>query len=502
MLASTAAAFPDRVAVVGGGHRWTYAGLDAAATACARALRPLVAPGTPVAVSSFPHPAFLAGYYGAVRAGAVVLPLNPLLPDAAVERVLEQSGAGVALVTPEVYDRVRGMRGRLPRLARLHPWWGEDAAVPLTDTTAAAWEAPSPSPGEEDIAAVMFTSGTTGPSKGVAVSHRAVRVNAAQFGRCHHMDAASVVLCHLPIVSPMHMNAAVRAGACQVLCPSPDIMTSVRLANEHRATHYYSLPVRLARLATDPDLARLSLESVSMIAAGNQTLAPRIVSGLSQRFGVPVFQGYGLTESAHLAHTDGPVHPRPGSCGPPVPGSESRIVDIDTAEVLAPGEVGELQVRGPQLMSGYTNRPELRPFDEEGWFATGDVGSLDEEGYLYVLDRLVDVFRHEGMLVSPSLIERLLQEHPEVAEAAVADRADGEQGRAPVAFLVLTEPAPVDREKTVTAVLESVNAVLEPHERLRDAVVVPAVPRSATNGKVDRKALRAGLCDGPATITV
>ncbi len=157
----------------------------------------------------------------------------------------------MALLHPEVFERVRGMRERLPRLAHLHPWWGEGAAVPLLDTTnttdttaAGSW---SPGSGS-DIAVVMFTSGTTGPSKGVAVSHRAVRTNAAQFGECHHIGAESVVLTHLPIVSPMHMNAAVRVGACQVLCPSPDIVASVRRADAHRATHYYSLPVRLLSL--------------------------------------------------------------------------------------------------------------------------------------------------------------------------------------------------------------------------------------------------------------
>ncbi|MFE0043460.1 class I adenylate-forming enzyme family protein [Streptomyces albireticuli] len=505
MLAAAAAAFPDRVAVVGERHRWTYAELDAAADDHARALRPLVeGSGAPVAVSSFPHPAFVAGYYGAVRAGAVVVPLNPLLPDAAVERVLEQSGAAVALLAPEVYERLTAWRQRPSRLEHVFPLWGEGGAEPVTAIAPApASGAPlPPGRGGEDTAVVMFTSGTTGPSKGVAVSHRAVLTNAAQFGECHRVGAGSVVLCHLPIVSPMHMNAAVRAGACQVLCPSPDIAEAVRRANEHGATHYYSLPVRLARLATAPELAGLSLTTVTMIAAGNQTLAPQVVAGLSERFGVPVFQGYGLTESTHLAHTDGPVDPRPGSCGPPVPGSESRIVDIDTAEVLAPGEIGELQIRGPQLMTGYTNRPGQEPFDGEGWFATGDVGSLDGEGYLYVLDRLVDVFRHDGLLVSPSLVERLLQEHPAVVEAAVADRADGGRGRAPVAFLVLAEPGPGSRAETVAAVIESVNAVLEPHERLRDAVVVPAVARSATNGKVDRKALRAGLRGGLATLPV
>jgi long-chain acyl-CoA synthetase len=504
LLTAAARAYPGRPAVAGE-NGLTFAELDAWATDFADALEPLLdRPGAAVAVSSYPDPSFMAGYYGAIRAGAVVVPVNPLLPEGALERVLEQSGAAVALLTPEVYDRVAKLRPRLPALGHAFRLWaagtGTGAGAERTDGTVLVPRdtVRTDGPGRRgtaapgDTAVIMFTSGTTGPSKGVAVPHSGIRTNAAQFGEAHGIHSGSVVLCHLPIVSPMHMNAAVRAGACQVLCPSPEIGDSVRAAAEHGATHYYSLPVRLTRLATAPEFAGASLETVTMIAAGNQTLAPRIISALSGRFGVPVFQGYGLTESAHLAHTDGPVDPRPGSAGPPVAGSSSRIVDIGTGAVLGPGGTGELQIRGPQLMSGYVNRPDLAPFDEEGWFSTGDVGRLDEDGYLYVLDRLADVFRHDGALVSPSRLERALEEHPAVTEAAVADQPDGDRGRAPVAFLAVAPGADPGE------VLAAVNAGLAPHERIRHAVPVTAVRRSPTNGKVDRKALRAGLLDEPA----
>ncbi|MGY6026927.1 class I adenylate-forming enzyme family protein [Streptomyces spinosirectus] len=500
LLAATAAAHPGRLAVAGEGEL-TFAELDAWATAYAHALRPLLSrPAARVAVSSFPDPAFMAGYYGALRAGAVAVPVNPLLPEAALERVLEQSGAEVALLTPAVYGGVLPLLGRLPALAHVFQLWAEDGdpqtvLVPRDTARRDAGDegAAARSIAPDDTAVVMFTSGTTGPSKGVAVSHRAIRANAWQFGQAHGIGAGSVVLCHLPIVSPMHMNAAVRVGACQVLCPAPDIATSARLANEHGATHYYSLPVRLARLASAPELAGVTLEKVTMIAAGNQTLAPRVITALADRFGVPVFQGYGLTEAAHLAHTDGPVDPRPGSAGPAVPGGRSRIVDIATRAVLGPGEPGELEISGPQLMTGYINRPDLRPFDEDGWFSTGDVGSLDEDGCLYVLDRLVDVFHHDGELVSPSRLERALEEHPAVAEAAVADQADGDRGRTPVAYLAL---APGSRQDCAEA-LAAVNDRLRPYERIRHAVAVAEVRRSPTNGKVDRKALRAELAERP-----
>ncbi|MFD6194045.1 class I adenylate-forming enzyme family protein [Streptomyces sp. NPDC060275] len=507
LLAAAAAAHPDRPAVIGE-TRLTFADLDARASRYAEALRPLIAGrGAPVVVSSAPHPEFMAAYYGAIRAGAVAIPMNPLLPDPAVERIIEQSGAVVALLAPRVFTRVEASRPRLPRLAHVFRLWddaGEGgvlvAAGPGPTSTARAGGPASVTPVADgsDPAVVMFTSGTTGPSKGVAVSHHAVRTNAAQFGDAHGIDDRSVVMCHLPIVSPMHMNAAVRAGACQLLCPDPDIRSSVRMANAHRATHYYSLPVRLARLASAPELGGLAFDTVRMIAAGNQTIAAHIIKGLSERFGVPVFQGYGLTESTHLAHTDGPVEPRPGSAGPPVAGSRSRIVDTVTGRVRGPGEVGELQINGPQLMTGYVNRPELSPFDDEGWFATGDVARLDEDGYLYVLDRLADVFRHDGLLVSPSRLERALEAHPDVVEVGVADQPDGSRGRTPVAFVVPKDARSDSGPMQCGALLAAVNSSLEAHERIRHAVVTDAVRRSATNGKVDRKALREELARRPA----
>jgi long-chain acyl-CoA synthetase len=501
MLAATAALLPDKVAIIGEedtpGGVLTYAELDALASTYACALQPLLSgPDQLVAISNAPHPSFVAAYYGAIRAGAVVVPVNPMLPEKALERILEQSGAVLALLTPEAHLSVTAMRGRLPKLTNTFQLW---SAANANTGSALVRHADDEQPAAvsttaEDLAVVLFTSGTTGPSKAAAISHRAVAINARQFGQAHHICSESVVLCHLPIISVMHMNAAVLAGASQLLCPAPNIADSLQRAARFGATHYYSLPVRLTQLATDPSLAGIALDSLQMIAAGNQTLATSTIRQLSRRFGVPVFQGYGLTESTHLAHTDGPDQPRPGSAGPPVAGSQSRIVDLVTGAVLEPHQLGQLQIRGPQLMRGYLNRPELVPFDKDGWFSTGDVGTLDSDDYLYVADRLVDVFHHDGQLISPSKLEMLLAGQAGVREVAVADQADGERGRSPVAFVVMTQPQ-LDPRGPVAVV----NALLEPYERIRHVVTVEKVYRSATNGKVDRLRLRNQLAEHPAT---
>lgn len=500
MLSATAALLPDHVAVIGEedapGGVLTYAELDALASTYACALQPLLSgPGQLVAISNAPHPSFVAAYYGAIRAGAVVVPVNPMLPEKSLERILEQSGAVLALLTPEAHLSVTAMRDRLPKLTTTFQLWsaGKTDTGPALVRRAGDEQPTAVSTTAEDLAVVLFTSGTTGPSKAAAISHRSVGINARQFGQAHHIGSDSVVLCHLPIISVMHMNAAVLAGASQLLCPAPDIAGSLRRAARFGATHYYSLPVRLAQLATDPSLAGITVDSLQLIAAGNQTLATGTIRQLSRRFGVPVFQGYGLTESTHLAHTDGPVRPRPGSAGPPVAGSRSRIVDLLTGAVLGPHQLGQLQIRGPQLMQGYLNRPDLVPFDEDGWFSTGDVATLDGEDYLYVADRLADVFWHDDLLISPSKLESLLAEQAGVREVAVADQSDGARGRSPVAFVVMTHPQ-LDPRGPVAVV----NALLEPHERIRSVVAVDQVHRSATNGKVDRLRLRNQLVTHPA----
>jgi long-chain acyl-CoA synthetase len=457
---------PDRRAIGG----LTYRELDERIDRFAAALGDLLGhSGAVVAVTSVLDPVFAVAYYGVARAGNVSVVVNPLLPGSALEYALRTSNAELAIVTPETAATLA--RDRLPALRH----------VILIDsvTELAGRGAPEPSTTMDSVASILFTSGTTGAPKAVPLTHRNLIVNAAQTAHAQGLDGTSVMLNYLPTFHTMHLNAAVCAMATQVLYAGNDVLGSLAAADKHRVTHYYSLPMRLATLATHPNLGRLT--TVTALLSGGSALPPATASALATALGVPVVQGYGLAEASPLTHFNAPSEPRAGSCGRPVAGTESRIVDIANRSVLPLGEVGELQVRGPQVMSGYLGAPA--ELDEAGWLSTGDVGRLDADGFLYLVDRLRDVFKVDNFLVSPTELEGVVRQHPSVADCVVVDQPDPVHGALACALLVLRDNGVPD------AVAEFVNDRVPYYMHLRHVRVVDSIPRSR-NGKVQRRDLR------------
>nr|AFU65902.1 DacH [Dactylosporangium sp. SC14051] len=481
---------PDRVALRCGARQYTFAGLDDAVSRCAAVLRGLTAPGSVVAVAGVLDPAFAVGFLGAIRAGHVSAQVNPLLHEEALRHVLALSEATTAIVTPRMYRRLAGSRDWLPRLRRIILTHRD--AEPAGDAVPTLWElmrdAPAGSPpGDADpdaVACLQFTSGTTGPARAVRLSHRNLTVNAAQTAHGHRLSDTSVLFNFLPTFHLMHLTIGLTAGATHVLWPDDDVAGAVRGAAGCGATHFYSLPVRLIRLARDERLPGLRIPGLRAVLSGGSAVPPEVTEALQRHFAVPVTQGFGLAEtspSTHLGHLE---RPRTGSCGPPVPGTECRIVDVDTGRALPPGGVGEIQVRGPQLMLGYLGRDRSRDVDPDGWFATGDVGRVDEDGYLYVVDRIKDVFKCDNWLVSPSEIEATLRTHPAVADCVVFDHPDPDSGAVAHALAVVTDPA-----ADPAGLMSFVNERQPYYAHLKDVELVDAIPRSAT-GKVQRRALR------------
>jgi long-chain acyl-CoA synthetase len=248
----------------------------------------------------------------------------------------------------------------------------------------------------------------------------------------------------------------------------------------------------LLRLADDPRLPELKLASVEAIMSGGSALSPAAATTLSAHFGIPVTQGYGLAETSPLTHTDRIAAPRIGSVGTVVAGTGCRIVDLDSRAVLGAGERGEVQLRGPQLMSGYLDPAQPTGIDAEGWLSTGDVGYQDADGYLFLVDRLKDVFKVDNWLVSPSEIEAVLAGHPAVRECVVVDRPHPYRGAVPYAFVVLAQPEPLD------GIQDWANAQMPYYQHIQQIGVVDAIPRSP-NGKVARRDIRAWA--GPTNTT-
>lgn len=488
LLTRSAARRPRHAAIVAGERRLDYASFDAAVSALAAGLRARVGGRAVIAVSSVLDPDFAVAYYGAVRAGHTLATINPLVREADLAHVLGSSHARVALLDEGLLERLAAVRDRLPDLELVVPlgeavaWPGADDGALGTGVVDSVVSSP------DDVACLHFTSGTTGLPKAVQLTHRNLVVNARQVAKAHGLDDDSISLNNLPTYHPMHLNSAVFAGATQVLCADGDPAGPVHEANRRGATHFYSLPFRLARLAADPRLPELRLETVTRIASGGSALSPDSAARLTAHFGVPVFQGYGLAETSPLTHSDDPLNPVHGSVGPPVAETECRVVDVETRQVLADGKAGEVQVRGPQVMKGYLGFPDGTGLEPDGWLSTGDVGRIGPDGRLYLTDRLKDVFKYHNWLISPTEVERALGRHPLVADCVVFDHPEEPAGAVPHALVVLKDGdgAPDERLRSVCV---EVNVDLPYFQQIRFAQALEAIPRSP-NGKVQRRALR------------
>ncbi|WP_248958977.1 AMP-binding protein [Sphaerisporangium perillae] len=496
LLRRAAERAPERPALRAAGGDLTYAELDAEVDRCAAVLAGLGAgPDQVVAIAAALAPVFAIGYYAISRAGAVSVPVNPLLRAEGLEHVLRTSGAVVAILTPEVHAVLAPARDRLPLLRHVlltRPDPEAPEAVVLRERMARVTTGPAPAARDaEDVASILFTSGTTGAPKAVRLTHRNLTVNAAQTAHAHGLTADSVIFNYLPTFHLMHLNIATHAGCAQILHADPDVAASTETARRYGVTHYYSLPMRLSRLAADPNLADLRLTGVHAILSGGSALPPPVTARLAGHFGVPVVQGYGLAEASPQTHFDRPAAPVAGSCGPPSAGTGCRVVDVDARHVLPVGDKGEIQVRGPQLMKGYLGEEPSAHLDGEGWFSTGDIGVMDAEGRLFVVDRLKDVFKCDNFLVSPTEIERVLARHPAVADCVVVDRPDEFSGAVACALVVSRDP-----ETGAAELAEFVNGQLPYYQHLRHVELVDAIPRSQ-NGKIQRRELRALVLDRP-----
>ncbi|MFJ8546470.1 AMP-binding protein [Streptomyces sp. NPDC093586] len=512
LLRSAAARDPEGIAVRTADTAWTFRELDARADRIAAFVRRETGrrPGARVGVACVLDPVFAAAYHGVARAGATVVLINPLLGEDALRHVVTEAEARLVLAPAATAGLLAKLRGDLPELRTLVVTDAPDGVVPAgclpLEAVLEAGEPVAEDSGADldAVACVQFTTGTTGRPKGVLLTHRNLVANARQTALAHGLGPGSVTLNHLPLYHVMHLNSALDAGACQVLCQDPDPVLSLAVAAGCGVTHYYGLPARLHRLAADERLLRLPHDArggarLTAVLSGGSALLPEAARTLSDALGVPVVQGYGMAELSPLTHFQRPGRHRPGAVGTPVPGTDCRLVDLDTRRPVDVWCTGEVQVKGPQLMAGYLGeRPGAR-LDQDGWFSTGDLGYVNADGVLWLVDRVDDVFKYDNEIVSPGRIERVLAQDPRVADCVVAGLPDGEHGGVVWAGVVLApDPAP-EGSGTVAQTLDSIAARANEHlarfERIRITEALDAVPRTPT-GKPARRLIRHRLATG------
>ncbi|MFI7872318.1 long-chain fatty acid--CoA ligase [Streptomyces salinarius] len=436
-LVETAQRQPGHPALRLGEQVITYAELDDRTARAAALLRAEgVCVGDRVALMLPNVPEFVVLYYGALRAGAVVVPMNPLLKTREAEFHLTDSGAVRLFEWHQAPgEGAKGAAAAGVRHTAVEPTAFAAALAehePLADVAAA---------GGEDMAVLLYTSGTTGRPKGAVLTHVGLRhnteVNSIEVQR---MTPEDVVVGCLPLFHIFGqictMSAAVRSGASLVLIPRFEPGAVLDAITRERATVFEGVPTMYAALLQHPFEGDVS--TLRMCISGGASLPVEILHGFERRFGCPVLEGFGMSETSPVVTFNHPDRPRKaGSIGTPIRDVEVRLVDEEGQDV-APGEIGELAVRGPNVMTGYWNRPlETQAAIPDGWLRTGDLARADEDGYLYIVDRKKDLIIRGGYNVYPREIEEVLHEHPAVALAAVVGVPHAELGEEVTAVVVL-----------------------------------------------------------------
>jgi long-chain acyl-CoA synthetase len=505
LLRRAAARGGDGPAVTTGRTTLTYRALDRDADRVAHFVRRAVRrPGSAVAAAHTLGTVFPAVYYGTARGGRLLALIDPLTGPAALHEVCTAAAVEVAFVPAALAEVLQKLADRLPLL---HTVVVTDAAddgvvpgdaVPLANALAGLPDTPYEPSGAADVdavACVQFAPHATAGLRAVRFTHRNLIAGAAQTAIAHQLGPGGVTVNHLPLFHPAHLNAAVHAGSHQVLCPDPDPWAGIVLAARTGAGHYYGLAARLERLARDerfvPWHPGLPGRELRAVLSGGTALEPATARRLRDVLGVPVLQGYGLSELCTLSHHQLPgSRPGLGAVGVPLPGTECRVVGPADRAPVPVWATGEVELRGPQLT------PYGTPDGTGGWLATGDVGYLDEDGGLHVVDRLGDAFTCDDALVAPSLVERVLSDDPRVAECVVADWPDPARGAQVWAGIVLRPDLPatgsLDLLDTLDSIAEHANARLGPGEQIRRLEALDTVPRTPT-GTPARRRIRTRL---------
>jgi len=526
LLRKSAEKHPDHTAIVYLGKKISYRELDLFSDKFAVALNSLgVKKGDRVAVYLPNIPQYIIGYYGASKIGGIITAVSPLYKERELEFQINDSGAETLIFLDLLYPIVKTVKEKtklknlivanigeyLPSTKRIlgsllkkvpshkvHREAGVHYFKELVDTS-------SPTPPQveinpkKDLAVLQYTGGTTGVPKGAMLTHFNLASNAVACAHWLHgkepKEAEDVFLTVLPLFHiygmTTAMNAPIYLAGTMVMLPRPDPVEILKSIQEYRVTVYCGVPTLYSILINHPDIQKYNLKSIKFCISGAAPLPPEVQKKFMELTGGVLVEGYGLTESSPVTHCN-PLDPtlktvKVGSIGLPWPDTDSKIVDVQTGEKeLAIGEVGELIIKGPQVMKGYWNLPgETAAVLRDGWLHTGDIGKMDEDGYFYITDRKKDLIKYKGYSVYPREIEDVLYEHPAVKLCAVVGKPDKTAGEVPKAFVVLKEGATTTEEE----IKKFVKAKVASYKAIREVEFRTELPTSVV-GKVLRRTLR------------
>jgi long-chain acyl-CoA synthetase len=450
-----------------------------------------VAPGERVVISMANCPEVSLTYQAVWRAGAVVTPAMFLLSAEDLRHVIADSEASAVVTTPDFIDKVREAVAGLDHVRNVISTGDDADGVTSLDALEAASEPAAIVPrADDELAALLYTGGTTGRAKGVMLTHANLNFTGHAVSRAAHIPGMTRALMTLPLSHAYGLLMTI-AG---MHAPEPPVTVLLRwfdprvfleLIDTHRLQSSSVVPSMILMLLAQP-LEEFDLSSLRVLGCGAAPLAPQAAEEIERRASVTVRQGYGLTETAALIATNPVGREKPGSVGVPIPGAVVTILDEFENEVPA-GEPGEICVRSPAVMQGYWRAAEATAETiRDGWLHTGDIGYLDEEGYLFIVDRKKDLIIRGGFNVYPRDVEDALLEHPAVAAVGVVGRPDERHGEEVVAFVALTSSDAVGAGELIEWARRRIGGYKYP----REVHILDAIPLTAV-GKLDRKALRA-----------
>ena len=487
-----AAAHADKPALIDGpsGRTLTYGQLAGAIHAFAGGLAARgFAKGDVLALMAPNLPEYAVVFHGAALAGGVVTTINPTYTAEEVRTQLRDSGATWLVTIGMFLDTAReaaeGTGVREPFVI------GEaEGARPVTDLLGAPLADQVPvSP--DDVVVLPYSSGTTGISKGVMLSHRNLVANVAQVVHAAKLSGDENFIAVLPFFHiygmTVLMNCGLRIGATIITMPRFDLEQFLSLHQEHGITRSFVAPPIVVALAKHPLVDQYDLSALQQVFSGAAPLSAELALEAGARIGCEIVQGFGMTEMSPVSHLTPPGAFKAGSVGVTVPNTQTRIIDPETGQELGIGAEGEVCVRGPQVMLGYLGNQAATDamLEPDGWLHTGDIGRFDEDGHLFLVDRLKELIKVSGFQVAPAELEALLLTHPGIADAAVVGAPDEHSGEIPVGFVVPRPGVDLDPDEVMAFVAGHVAH----YKQIRRIVIVESIPKSAS-GKILRRLLR------------
>lgn len=472
-------------------EEWTYGSLHQRAQAFGAALRGRgLEPGDRVALFLENRPDLLAAYLGTQLSGGVVVPVNTQYRRTELRHIFEDSGARLCLTDGERRAEVDRVRADLTRLETV-----VEVGEELEDFLGSGTEHEFGMPDGEDLAVVAYTSGTTGRSKGAMLLHRNLAANAAAVCEAWRWVEEDRLLLALPLFHTHGLMVGAHGtffmGSSAELHRRFDAAKAYDALLAGRVTMFFGVPTMYTRLLREAAQRDERPAPLRLYVSGSAPLSPQAFEEFERLFGERILERYGMTETIMNLTNPFDGERRPGTVGGPFPGQEARVVDLETRKPLPAGEDGEIEVRGPHVFAGYLNRPDAteESFDADGWFRTGDLGSVSEDGYYTISGRAKELIISGGYNVYPREVEEVLERCPGVAEAAVVGLPDPEYGERVVAAVVRDDPS-----LTAGTVTEFCREELASYKKPREVAFVDELPRNAL-GKTLKHRVREKLME-------